>query len=95
MEVFDNEVVPSSLQQIAPILRVATEIQQDRPRVAYLCNSFSLILFSTPCFDTWSFILLDHAYMVYTKTFSQSNMSTYNYSYFFLSANYLLFIYFF
>ncbi|KAI3781161.1 hypothetical protein L2E82_11164 [Cichorium intybus] len=39
MEVFDNEVVPSSLQQIAPILRVATEIQHDRPRVAYLFES--------------------------------------------------------
>ncbi|KAI3725778.1 hypothetical protein L1987_65571 [Smallanthus sonchifolius] len=35
MEVFDNEVVPSSLQQIAPILRVATEIQNDRPRRFY------------------------------------------------------------
>ncbi|KAD5803428.1 hypothetical protein E3N88_14788 [Mikania micrantha] len=34
-EVFDNEVVPSSLQQIAPILRVATEIQNDRPRRFY------------------------------------------------------------
>lgn len=38
MEVFDNEVVPSSLQQIAPILRVANEIQQEVPRVAYLCT---------------------------------------------------------
>ncbi|PWA35045.1 1,3-beta-glucan synthase subunit FKS1-like, domain-1 [Artemisia annua] len=35
-EVFDTEVVPASLQQIAPILRVANEIQHDRPRVAYL-----------------------------------------------------------
>ncbi|KAI3669010.1 hypothetical protein L6452_40229 [Arctium lappa] len=41
MEVFDNEVVPSSLQQISPILRVATEIQQDRPRVAYLCRLYA------------------------------------------------------
>ncbi|KAI3784457.1 hypothetical protein L1987_43556 [Smallanthus sonchifolius] len=41
MEVFDNEVVPSSLQQIAPILRVATEIQNDRPRVAYLCRFYA------------------------------------------------------
>ncbi|KAL8263011.1 hypothetical protein R6Q59_024360 [Mikania micrantha] len=40
-EVFDNEVVPSSLQQIAPILRVATEIQNDRPRVAYLCRFYA------------------------------------------------------
>lgn len=39
MEVFDNEVVPSSLQSIAPILRVAREIQNERPRVAYLCMS--------------------------------------------------------
>ncbi|CAL9211837.1 unnamed protein product [Musa hybrid cultivar] len=37
MEVFDNEVVPSSLGSIAPILRVASEIEAERPRVAYLC----------------------------------------------------------
>lgn len=43
MEVFDNEVVPSSLQyDIAPILRVAAEIQNERPRVAYLCTSHPL-----------------------------------------------------
>nr|GEU44760.1 callose synthase 5 [Tanacetum cinerariifolium] len=41
MEVFDNEVVPASLQQIAPILRVATEIESDRPRVAYLCRNYA------------------------------------------------------
>ncbi|KAK1403845.1 1,3-beta-glucan synthase [Heracleum sosnowskyi] len=41
MEVFDNEVVPSSLQSIAPILRVATEIQTVRPRVAYLCRFYA------------------------------------------------------
>ncbi|KAL8477569.1 hypothetical protein ACS0TY_029749 [Phlomoides rotata] len=42
MEVFDNEVVPSSLQYaIAPILRVATEIQTERPRVAYLCRFYA------------------------------------------------------
>ncbi|GER45735.1 callose synthase 5 [Striga asiatica] len=40
-EVFDNEVVPSSLQSsIAPILRVAAEIQNERPRVAYLCRFY-------------------------------------------------------
>ncbi|KAI5004068.1 hypothetical protein ZWY2020_031311 [Hordeum vulgare] len=38
MEVFDNEVVPSSLSSIAPILRVAAEIEPERPRVAYLCD---------------------------------------------------------
>ncbi|XP_071914345.1 callose synthase 5 [Coffea arabica] len=41
MEVFDTEVVPSSLQSIAPILRVATEIEQERPRVAYLCRFYA------------------------------------------------------
>jgi hypothetical protein len=39
MEVFDNEVVPSTLNSIAPILRVAAEIEHERPRVAYLCKS--------------------------------------------------------
>ena len=38
MEVFDNEVVPSTLSSIAPILRVAAEIEHERPRVAYLCE---------------------------------------------------------
>lgn len=37
-EVFDNEVVPSSLGSIAPILRIATEVESERPRVAYLCT---------------------------------------------------------
>ena len=38
MEVFDNEVVPSTLSSIAPVLRVAAEIEPERPRVAYLCT---------------------------------------------------------
>ncbi|XP_073010773.1 callose synthase 5-like [Typha latifolia] len=41
MEVFDNEVVPSSLSSIAPILRVAAEIDRERPRVAYLCRFYA------------------------------------------------------
>ena len=36
-EVFDHEVVPSSLISIVPVLRVASEIENERPRVAYLC----------------------------------------------------------
>ncbi|WVZ66590.1 hypothetical protein U9M48_015785 [Paspalum notatum var. saurae] len=41
MEVFDNEVVPSTLNSIAPILHVAAEIESERPRVAYLCRFYA------------------------------------------------------
>ncbi|KAL9459489.1 hypothetical protein AB3S75_002815 [Citrus x aurantiifolia] len=40
-EVFDNEAVPSSLGSIAPILRIATEVESERPRVAYLCRFYA------------------------------------------------------
>ncbi|MQM07928.1 hypothetical protein Taro_040776 [Colocasia esculenta] len=43
-EVFDNEVVPPSLASITPILRVAAELDTERPRVAYLCAC------TLPCF---------------------------------------------
>ena len=37
VDVVEEELVPSSLAPIVPILRAANEIEEENPRVAYLC----------------------------------------------------------
>lgn len=45
--VVDSELVPSSLASIAPVLRVANEIEGHNPRVAYLCMILSLVIYKS------------------------------------------------
>jgi len=49
--VVDSEIVPSSLAVLVPILRAALEIEEENPRVAYLCEYFFI-----GCFDDFFFL---------------------------------------
>lgn len=56
----DSELVPSSLAPIAPILRVANEVEKDNPRIAYLCE---LVFFlelekDCKCLSSWFHIYI-------------------------------------
>lgn len=64
MEVFDNEVVPSSLSSISPVLRAAAEIEAERPRVAYLCESSSSPLEPPSCYFTSTFSSYYYYYLI-------------------------------
>jgi len=54
--IVDGEIVPSSLSSIVPILRAANEIEEENPRVAYLCELFFQLLLTFFVFVLFNYL---------------------------------------